>query len=179
MTYILSIDPGVSSGFALGVVKPGKPYELVKAWQVEGGVTGLIGWVEHELPDLLPETIMIAEKFTPLQNKGFSHTLGSVEPLRGEGALIALGLMPDYPDKRWRRPQDMYIFGGTNLKERKKKAQKFLKDNGMYITGKMVGCKDADDSRSAIWHGLSYTAQELKSKETFQLIADWSEREEG
>lgn len=194
--YILSIDPGLSSGVALGRVPEGKPYELVKAWQASGGLAGVVGWlddlcakqndewpwtamVDGRLMYLEEEMTIIAEKFTPLQGTGFNLTMKAVEPLRIEGALVALDVMPDYPDPRWRRPQEMYSYGGNSLKEKKALGRKFLKDNGMYVTGKTVGQPDADDARSAIWHGISYAAKVLKSKETFQMIADWSESNEG
>ena len=187
--YILSIDPGKSSGIALGVIGGNKPYDLVKAWQVEGGVVGLSEWLydnfvsrsetdhDHwnfwELEQGGLDARVCSEKFTPLQNKGFAQTLDSTEPLRCEGALIALGVMPDYPAHEWRRPQVMYLYGGKTLAEKKKRGKDFLKSRGMYLTGKDVGRKDANDALSATWHGISYAAQILKHAPTFRAISDW------
>ena len=117
-----------------------------------------------------------SEKFVPLGGKGFAQTLASTEPLRREGALIALGVMPDYPDPRWRRPNSMYLYGGKNLAEKKKRSRQFLKDTGNYVTGKDVGCKDSNDAMSATLHGISYTAQVLKHEPTYRLISDWVEQ---
>ena len=40
VTYLLWIDPGMSTGVALGRYSDTKPYELVKAWQIPGGLVG-------------------------------------------------------------------------------------------------------------------------------------------
>lgn len=166
---------------------------LEKAWQVEGGTSGLIRWVNRGVLPLRlvgsgiygtrgeikfnAETLtVISEKFTPLSGGGFNQTLDSVEPLRGEGALIALGLMPDYPDPKWRRPDRQYLYGGGSLAEKKRRAHRFLKDSGFYVTGRDVGCKDANDSRSAILHALSYLSQVGKHKPTYMLISNWTEK---
>lgn len=188
--YILSIDPGKSSGIVLLAYNDREVW-LEGAWQFGGGVAGLIQWVVSTL-NLDPgrdglsvqqylrsnnaEPFIIAEKFTARNTQGFSYTTDSLEPLRGEGALIALGLMPDYPDPKWRRPDRQYLYGGANLAEKKRRAHRFLKDSGFYVTGKDVGCKDANDARSAMLHGLSYLAQVVKHKPTYDLISNWTEK---
>lgn len=123
------------------------------------------------------KVLIVAEKFTARNTRGFSYTTASLEPLRGEGALIALGLMPDYTlaDKRWRDPSLQYFSGGTGKAERKKRQHAFLKANGFYRTGKDFGTADADDFRSACAHGVNYIARELKHKPTFDIIAAWGE----
>jgi len=182
-TYILSFDPGKSSGIAYGKVGVGTPYELIERWQFSGGLSGLLGWMDR-YPDVFDyplcppadedDHVIISEKFVPLQGKGFAQTLDSTEPLRCEGALVARYYMPDYPDPRWRRPAEMYLYGGSDLTEKKKRARMFLKDHGILTTGKNVGQPDGDDANSAIWHGISYAARVLKHRPTFEWIADWS-----
>lgn len=169
MTYILAIDPGLSSGIVLGEFSPTEPFERVSFWQVEGGLAGFLEWTDRNWgydPDHFShflsnpyvnesELIVCAEKFTPLTNKGFSHTLDSVEPLRIEGAMVALGLMPaEYPDSehRWQRPAQMYFSGGTDKASRLKASRAWLKSQGLLVTGKQVGCKDANDVNSAQLH---------------------------
>lgn len=174
--YILSFDPGKSSGIAFVAFDESAVY-LDDVWQVENGVIGLWDWVETNVYTVgASNTTIISEKFTPLSGGGFNQTLDSVEPLRAEGALIALGLMPDYPDPRWRRPDRQYLYGGGSLAEKKRRAHRFLKDSGFYVTGKDVGCKDANDARSAMLHGLSYLAQVVKHKPTYDLISNWTEK---
>ena len=121
---------------------------------------------------------IIAEKFTARNTRGFSYTTASLEPLRGEGALIALGLMPDYTpkEKRWRDPGVQYLVGGKDKADKKKRQHKFLKDSGFYRTGKDLGAPDADDARSAMGHGIAYLAREVGNKAAYDLISTWVER---
>ena len=187
MTYILAIDPGLSSGIVLGKFNDTEPFERVAFWQVEGGLAGVLEWYkEHwfrghdegddefeyygglwggrggaspkfEVPGL--DLLVVAEKFTPLTNKGFSLTLDSVEPLRIEGALVAFGLMPaDFPDAehRWARPASMYFSGGSDKASRLKASRAWLKSHGLLATGKQVGCKDANDVNSAQLHAFAH-----------------------
>lgn len=225
--YILSIDPGVSTGIALLSFEEDSPAKLVNGWQFTGGVAALKSWVQdhwresgwnqyHDEPqypglhhwkvgvdeplnveettaydlkaadegrwdeyevDVPPNLTVISEKFTARNTRGFSYTTASLEPLRGEGALIALGLMPDYTlaEKRWRDPSLQYFAGGSGKAERKKRQHAFLKANGFYRTGKDFGTADADDFRSATAHGINYIARELKHKPTFGMITAWGE----
>lgn len=118
---------------------------------------------------------IIAEKFTARNTRGFSYTTASLEPLRGEGALIALGLMPDYTpnEKRWRDPGVQYLVGGKDKADKKKRQHKFLKDSDFYRTGKDLGAPDADDARSAMAHGIAYLAREVGNKPAYDLISTW------
>lgn len=43
--YVLSIDPGISTGIALLSYDDETPAQLVQGWQFGGGVTGLIRWI--------------------------------------------------------------------------------------------------------------------------------------
>ena len=191
--YLLSIDPGLSTGVSLISYEEGEAPVLELSWQFGGGADkikefirtahvplrfagsginrfGLIKWDS-------PKLTVIAEKFTARNTKGFSYTTASLEALRGEGVLLALDLMPDYSakEKRWRDPGLQYLVGGVSLADKKKRQHKFLKDSGFYRTGKDFGTPDADDFRSSVAHGLNYLARELKHKPTFQMISDWVE----
>lgn len=197
--YVLGIDPGVSTGIALLSFEEDSPAELVQGWQFTGGVAGLLQWFGQYTEDspfftgwTLPEIgevgfyydeapTVVAEKFTARNTRGFSYTTASLEPLRGEGALIALGLMPDYTlaEKRWRDPKLQYLVGGKDLPAKKKRMHAFLNDVGMRRTGKDFPdspTKDgADDFRSACAHGVNYIARELKHRPSFDMIAAWGE----
>lgn len=191
--YILSIDPGLSSGVALIAYSEERVW-LEGAWQFGGGVKGLIRFVNsNPLPVRMLSSgvysmggafkwnshalTVITEKFTARNTQGFSYRTDALEPLRCEGALIALGLMPDYTvsEKRWRDPGVQYLVGGGGKADKKKRQHKFLKDSGFYRTGKDLGTPDADDFRSAAAHGLAYLAKELKHKPTFELMTEWVE----
>lgn len=123
---------------------------------------------------------VICEKFTARNTKGFSYTTASLEPLRGEGALIALGIMPDYDkkEKRWRDPGYQYLVGGKDLPDKKKRQHRLLEETGFYIDRKVIGSTrpNYDDARSATAHGLKWLATEGKHKPTYDLISDWLER---
>lgn len=197
--YVLSIDPGLSTGIALLSYEENSPAELVQGWQFGGGIQGLLNWTDahmvlsaHDpeedydfvaIPDW-PGWVrftLIAEKFTARSTKGFAYTTASLEPLRGEGALIALGLMPDYTvaEKRWRDPNYQYLVGGKDRADKKKRMHSFLNDVGMRRTGKDFPdspTKDgADDFRSACAQGINYIARELKHRPSFDMIAAWGE----
>ena len=191
MTHILSIDTGKSNGLALGYFDDAHPYQLVKGWQFLGGPRGLSNWIkdhrqEHreDVPGdhwwdfetlTLPgsDIAICSEKFVPVPGKGFSQGLDSTLPLVCEGVLIALGVMPDYPDPRWRRPASMYQYAGDTLQRKKKLSRMFLREKGLYMFPKELGQPDNNDFVSAVLHGLAYTAKVLKHKPTFDMITEW------
>lgn len=226
--YVLSIDPGVSTGIALLSFEEDSPAELVEGWQFTGGVAALKEWRQRHWRDAYRDSewgydfgprfspdpgrfwdlhvetlyedqynpdsdnydqvetetknlIVICEKFTARNPKGFSYTTASLEPLRGEGALIDRGIMPDYTlaEKRWRDPKLQYLVGGNDLPDKKKRMHAFLNDVGMRRTNKDFPdspTKDgADDFRSACAHGVAYISRELKHKPTFDMISRWGE----
>lgn len=174
--YVLAFDPGKSSGIALLSYSETEPARLVKAWQFGNGVQGLLDWLENYYPNsgwLLPfwlsEVVVVSEKFTPLQGKGFAQTLDSTLPLVCEGVLIAYGIMPVYDskEKRWQRPSLMYRHGGSTLAEKKKRSRAFLKKNGLYVLPKELGTPDNNDAISAILHGLNYITHTLNHRPTW------------
>lgn len=149
MTTLLSIDPGMSTGVSVGVFSEQEPYRLSEVYQIEGGVQGFIPFLKDlELPE---NTVVIAEKFTARGSaNGFSYRTEALEPLRVEGAMLALGLEPV-----WCSPAQQYFAGGKGG-EAKKKSHAWLKSHELYISPKSVGCKDANDARSATLHAISY-----------------------
>lgn len=231
MKYVLSIDPGVSTGVALIGYEPDEAPTLEGAWQFSGGVAGLKKWLKDhyreswydsewgtsyparlclrsdlyyaglrledeygeryneetgDYEDVLVaprEVTVVAEKFTARNTKGFSYTTASLEPLRGEGVLVALDLMPDYDpkEKRWRDPSLQYLVGGKDLAEKKRRQHAFLKDIDFYRTNKdfpdSPARDGADDFRSACAHGLAYLAREVGHKPTWDLIRGWGEND--
>jgi hypothetical protein len=178
--YILSIDPGVSTGIALLGYNDESVW-LEGAWQFSGGLRGFIQWHEGvgswEVAPLDEPITYIAEKFTARATSGFSYKTDSLEPLRIEGVLVYAEYLPDYTpkEKRWRDPSLQYLVGGKDKADKKKRQHRFLKDSGFYRTGRDLDAPDADDFRSACAHGLSYLARELKHRPTFELISNWSE----
>lgn len=182
--YVLSIDPGKSSGISLLAYNDSEAW-LEGSWQFGGGVMGLMGWYNDHYysPDGLgpvgPYDVdhIIVEKFTARNTQGFSYTTDSLEPLRGEGALIALGLMPDYQvvENVWRDPKYQYLVGGKDKADKKKRLHRFLKDSGFYVAPSAVDSPDADDVRSSIGHALAYLQREVKHRGVHDLVTKWIE----
>lgn len=163
MKYIVSIDPGISTGVVVGQFSDVEPFSFVKVEQIPNGLAGLL---EHygagglkALPELLGgDVTVICERFTPRPMRR-SYKSNELEPLRIEGFLIGQGVMPvDYADKRWRSPQYLVLKKGASAYESKKLSDDVLRGNGLWLTGKMVGQPDANDVISATKHALSYLA---------------------
>lgn len=175
MKYLLSVDGGISSGITLWTLPDDAPAVRVSAWQFGGGLGGFLRWHRENtyiyagsddevwrFPSLdeidWRDVMLVSEKFTPLNNAGFSLTMESVEPLRIEGAMVALGIIPDYEPKslHWQRPAAMYWAGGTNLAERKKMSRKWLKEHDLLVPAKELGAPDNNDFVSSSLHALAW-----------------------
>lgn len=156
--YSLSIDPGMSNGACLFSYSDTQPFQQERLYQFTGGAIGLAQWLNVEGADSgweMGKTIdrLIVEKFTPRGGSDFNLTQASAEPLRGEGVLIGQGLH-DLID--WQQPAMQYFMGGSSLSDKKKRSREFLKQHGLYATGKTVGQKDADDAISAQLHAIAW-----------------------
>lgn len=185
MKTLISIDPGQSTGVVIGKYSEHLPFTLMHAFQFEGGVEGFLrsvnvqedfigvtrdlvfgetpevpgvaatlDYLDEDRDELVACSTVVAEKFTARgSGNGFSYRTDALEPLRVEGALLAMGLNPE-----WRQPPKQYFMApaGTPLNEKKKLAHKWLKDKGLYIAPKDVGCKDANDARSAALHAIAW-----------------------
>lgn len=207
MRILVSIDPGKSTGVAIGAYSDTDPYKLIEAFQFEGGVEGFIAnvtshsdwfneggafsyihfgegildgrtvytrnqeWVgcicdgkecNDETGDEGPncwkyvetaKTDIIAEKFTARGSANqFAYRTEALEPLRVEGAMLALGIDPE-----WVYPQAMYFMVPPGSKaNRKTMMHRWLKEHDLYVAPKDVGCKDADDARSAVAHAIAW-----------------------
>lgn len=165
-SYGLAIDPGLSTGVCLfswsGDDAEGH-FKQEALWQFTGGAAGLARFIDQFELRVTDDgelrmknqrlTRLVVEKFTPRANEGFSLTLKSVEPLRGEGVLIGRGLGP-FID--WAEPAHQYFMGGTSLADKKKRSREFLKLHGLHVTGSMIGQKDADDAISAELHAIAW-----------------------
>lgn len=189
MAYILSIDPGVSSGIALLEYGDDLPATLVQAWQFPGGVQGLATWFDENtlgssfssdnttwdlsltngtsLQSQYGDQI-ICERFTARATSGFSYTTASLEPLECQGYLKGQGLMPfDMNNPCFRDPKYMYFAGGKDKADKKKRMHAWLREAGFYVVGKQLGTPDADDARSAIAHGIAFL-REIKHLPTLK-----------
>ena len=157
----LAIDPGLSTGMCLFSFGDDQSFKQERMWQFNGGAGGLARALDMLAIDADPGMyisgeildVLVVEKFTPRGGPGFSLTQASAEPLRGEGVLIGRGFEPFIS---WAEPSQQYFMGGTDLAEKKKRSREFLKLHGLYLTGKTVGQKDADDAISAELHAIAW-----------------------
>jgi hypothetical protein len=136
MTHLLTIDPGVTTGIALGKFDEHQAYERVAFWAVKEGLEGFIHWYHAEAPIEALMGRWVAERFVLRDNDFVANT----EPLRIEGAMEAFGLHPIYQlrtDKALAKDQ-------------------VLKDAGLWVTGKMCGHTDGRDVNDATIHALAY-----------------------
>jgi hypothetical protein len=167
--YGLTIDPGLSNGACFFSFGDEQPFRQEALYQFEYGAEGLAAWMNRHMmavtrgrgvePYVTFEgrrlSALVVEKFTPRDHDNFSLTLKSVEPLRGEGVLIGQAFGP-FID--WQQPAAQYFMGDSRmtLAQKKKTAREFLKLHGLYVTGKHVGQKDADDAISAELHAIAW-----------------------
>lgn len=138
MPYILTLDPGKSSGIALGYYDDTVAYESRKVWQVENGLEGFLEWWNKEWSWIVllgPE--VVSERFVLRSQKFVADTT----PLLIEGAIRVLF-----------GPDIHYQLRG----EKAKVTNDHLKRGGEYRTGKQVGCKDANDANDAVRHAVIY-----------------------
>lgn len=167
MKTLISIDPGVSTGVIIGTYSDTEPFRVTHHFQIPGGVEGFLdhSWTDDASIQFQSgpvydksssEVIYLAEKFSarPSTQMNRSYKTHDLEPLRVEGAILALGI-----DPQWVSPAQQYFMGGKTLAEKLKARNAWLKEHkelGYYLTGKSVGQKDADDARSALSHCISW-----------------------
>lgn len=148
MTSLLSIDPGLNSGIALGRYDSLTPYRLLERWQVHNGLDGFLDWWGSE--DIQFDELVV-EKFV-LANNDFT---ADITPKEIEGAIKTLMryTAPEIPIW-WQPRQDKSALTGYP-DSAKTKAQRqrvrfdFLDRFGLFKAG-----TEHDDSNDAITHAL-------------------------
>jgi len=134
MTFLLTFDPGKSTGIALGEYSDSDPYKLVKVWQTQNGLHGVLEWLGEHYG--MYDERAVSESFI-LRKTPF---MPDVEPLRIEGALMVM-----YPEIVWQQPSDKHHVPDSILKE-----------HGLWQTGKPLGHVDGRDANDAIIHALAF-----------------------
>lgn len=166
--YLLSVDPGKSTGIALGLYGEHVPYTRIKFWQVEGGTEGFCDWyLDHDggMVDVVDHLVTlfgedgggekrrvrfqkVVEKF--ILNPGNTFT-ADLTPVEIQGALMAFGEAPV-----WHNRTDKVLVKDSVLKE-----------NDLWVTGAMVECKDGRDVNDATIHALAHMIK-LRHKPTLE-----------
>jgi hypothetical protein len=156
--YLLSIDPGRSTGIAVGTFSDDDPYELVAVWQPRNGAVGFLDWWYsdwlYDTGFMPTRDLIVSEAFT-LRNNKF---VANVEPVRIEGVMLALGL-----DVVYQQPAMKSLVGDAVLKR-----------SGLYIENAQArewfDHPDARDVNDAITHALAYLKRTLHRP---SLLAYW------
>lgn len=163
MSELLSVDPGMSTGLVRAQVEDDAPPKIRWKEQVEEGLAGLL---EAEVEETFtPLDALACEAFHPRQ-MARSYKLDELEPLRIEGYIqYAAGFVP----VRWRQPEQRHLFKETDTFS---KSAAFLQWAGYWTTGSEVGCKDANDTNSAMMHLFGYL-RDMKHRPTISLLLDY------
>jgi hypothetical protein len=135
MTFLLTFDPGKSTGIALGEYSDTEPYTLLQVWQTQNGLTGVLEWL-GEYYGMAEDDEVVSEKFV-LRKHNF---LPDTEPLRIEGALTVF-----YPETVWQLPSEKHHTPDSVLRE-----------HGLWQTGKKFNHADGRDANDAIIHALTF-----------------------
>lgn len=163
MTYLLTIDPGMSTGITLGHYTESTRYERTQFWQVEGGLAGFRQWRDRYYRRKLGRWTVVCEKFVPLPAPRTFKTQ-ELEPIRIEGVVEDTML-----DVVWQRAASMVLAGGTTPAQRKRASDDVLRRLGLWTTGSMVGMKDANDVNSAQKHAIAYL-RSIKHRPTIEAL---------
>lgn len=151
----MAIDPGMMSGIFLGSFGQHEPLVRLAFDQVPGGQGGLAQaltrrFCEYDISNYGPVDVLVVEKFStrPMNRQ---YRLEELEPIRIEGMLA---------DRRhdivWQPPAMMVLRQGQSQAERKRRSDDVLRQSGLWLTGKDVDYKDANDANAAAKHALSY-----------------------
>lgn len=138
MRNLLSFDPGLQTGIAVGTYEFDQPYELVDYWQVPNGLDGFLDWLKEHRRDfsLDPDITIVSEKFV-LRSQRF---VADTTPLLIEGAMRALEMNPVFQ----LRTDKVLV------------PDRILKENGLWVSAKYVQHTDGRDANDAIIHALAY-----------------------
>lgn len=172
MSIVMSVDPGMSTGIVVARISDEAPPVLRGRFQVEQGLSGLNEWIDLCDRAMDSVTRLVCEKWHPRPTSRV-YRLDELEPVRIEGML-----QTDYGDViMFRQPEQRHLFRET---ETFSKSAAFLKWAGYWTTGSEVGCKDANDTNSAMMHLFGYL-RDNKHGPTISLLLDYqsSIREEG
>ena len=146
MPTILSLDPGKSSGIALGRFSDDQGYELIDHWTILGGIHGFIQWAGHYEFLLERSDVVVCEDFkltsspvvpdtTPLLIKG---TIEYLARDRANGVVYQL-------------PSQKGLLVRPGGKSTQSERFKWLKQQGFNFPGTAN-----DDLNDAITHALVY-----------------------
>lgn len=154
MTRLLTIDPGLSTGVALGFYDDTTPYTLLERWNVLGGVPGFVQFIGEG--HVASADQLVSESFV-LRDNDFAADL---VPVRVEGAILTLQALgsPHLPARvtAWQPPSDKgsligYPADCVSNTQRQRFRFDFLDRFGLFIPGTAQ-----DDAHDAITHSIVF-----------------------
>lgn len=168
--YYMAIDPGRATGIAIGRMTEELPMDVIYKAIIPEGTVGFAEWlwkmrygravIEEDCLNNFPDSYLTLDWHLDVVCENFrvlsTDFKPNVEPLRIEGIII------DRFGKsvHWQQPSDKKMIGDD-----------FLKEQGLWTTGKKMGHTDGRDANDAMLHLFAYA---LKSKHEPSLRAYWS-----
>lgn len=143
MTSILSVDPGLNTGVALGYYDATTPLQVLERWQIHRGLDGFIQWMQGGW--MAPDEVVV-EKFI-----GNPEEVGDLSGVPIEGALAWQAAL-DGSTVLWHDRTDKGLLCGYPA-EAATKAQRqrvrfdYLDRFGLFMPG-----TENDDGNDAVTH---------------------------
>jgi len=167
--YVMAVDPGKATGVAIGRFTEDKPLEVIYTAIIPGGTQGFCEWL-HVTNDGKHMTELDCMKNHPEEYGNIDYHLDVVcesfqlrgakfvpdlEPVRIEGVLIDhFGHIMN-----WQTPSTKTMV-----------SDEFLKEHGLWVTGKDVDHADGRDANDAMIHLFAYA---MKIRHIPTLEAYW------
>lgn len=150
LTTLIAIDPGQMSGVFIGKFDEVSQLRRLGYAQVPGGFAGIAEWFDSQIDAGFTWDVVVSEKFStrPMSRQ---YKLEELEPIRIEGLIQWLR-----PDVVWQAPAMMVLRQGDTQAQRKRNSDDVLRRGGLWLTGKDVNYKDANDANAAAKHALAY-----------------------
>lgn len=150
MTKLIAIDPGQMSGVFMGWYDEVTPLSRMSYVQMPSGRAGMAQVIRNLGGNLEQFDVVVCEKFStrPMNRQ---YRLEELEPIRIEGMIEYV-----HPGVVWQPPGMMVLRQGQTQAERKRKSDDVLREGGLWLTGKDVDYKDANDANAAAKHALAY-----------------------
>lgn len=167
------MDPGMSTGIVWADLDDDIIPRINAKWQEEQGLSGVLDWAMLNSQVAGFADRLVCEKWHPRPTSRV-YKLDELEPVRIEGYLQS-----GWDDiLLFRQPEQRHLFKeGPDFA----KSAAFLKWAGYWTTGAEVGCKDANDTNSAMMHLFGYL-RDNKHRPTIRLLLDYNRsiaKEEG
>jgi hypothetical protein len=143
----MAVDPGGATGVALGHYDDKTPITFTETFTIPNGAAGFGDWWHNSEAEYREK--LIVETFVPRANE-FLASVAGVE-------VIGFIKGTTWRDPIWQSRSDKALLTGNKPGvDSEAKNNAFLKEHGLWLTGKQVGWKDGRDAMDAEIHALVY-----------------------